>query len=114
MTGNPLESFRKFFGAARAIFWPCAFFLPSEEGLIWIETFRSRVSPLSMRRCQRLTEAWIPAAESTPEKKNTHTPWRALRILGMAPISAQKRSHNEKWEVPEGRSRVNREAQTVN
>ena len=56
MTGKPPESFRKSFGAVRAIFGLCESFL-AEEGLISIETFRSRVSPLSMRKCQRLTEA---------------------------------------------------------
>ena len=32
MTHNPLELFRKFFGAVRAIFWLCGSFLPLEQG----------------------------------------------------------------------------------
>ena len=32
MTGNPLEMFRKFFGAVRAIFWLCGSFLAPEKG----------------------------------------------------------------------------------
>ena len=32
MTGNPLELFRKFFGAVRAIFWLCGSVLAPEGG----------------------------------------------------------------------------------
>ena len=36
MTGKPLELFRKFFGAVRAIFWRCGSFLGPENGAVQI------------------------------------------------------------------------------